>query len=247
MKRALLIVVAACGDGQPMPADAPPEDPRLLVYTRTLGYRHDDAIVAGSAFLPAHLAERGIVADITEDPAAFTADNLARYRAVFFLCTSGNDILDADGKAALEAFVRAGGGWFGLHSAADTEYEWPFYQELMVAPFRSHPAIQPATIHIEAASHPTMANLPSPWDATDEWYDFGSNARAVPGVTILATIDEASYTGGSTGADHPMIWAHERLGGRAYYSELGHVATRWQEPAFVTMIDNAVNWVMQRE
>lgn len=233
MKRAWLVLLAACG-GETV-------EPRLLAYTRTLGYRHDDAIVAARAALPARLAD--IPVDFTEDPATFTAENLARYRAVAFVYTTGNDILDATGKTALEQFVRDGGGWLGIHSAADTEYQWPFYGELMVTLFRTHPVIQPGTITIEAPSHPAVRGAPSPWQATDEWYDFMANPRATSGVTILATIDEASYTGGSTGADHPLIWSHERLGGRALYTAIGHVAERWMEPAFLAHVDASVRWV----
>ena len=234
--RWLLLLVVACGD---------PAAPRLLVYTRTLGYRHDDSIIAGSATLPAKLAERGIVADVTEDPAVFTAENLARYRAIAFMYTTGNDILDADGKLAFEQFVRGGGGWLGIHSATDTEYMWPFYQELIVTPFRTHPIIQPGTLTIEAPDHPAMRDLPSPWPATDEWYDFVGNPRDTAGVAILATIDEASYTGGSSGADHPLIWSHERLGGRALYSAIGHVANRWNEPDYLGHVIASVRWVMR--
>lgn len=234
--RWLLLLLVACGDAS---------EPRVLVYSRTLGYRHDDAIVAGVAALPAQLAKHEIGANFTEDPSAFTSENLARYRAVIFLYTTGNDILDADGKTAFEAFIRDGGGWLGIHSTADTEYDWPFFQELMVTHFRQHPAVQPAALNVEATAHPAMAGVPAVWEATDEWYDFLASPR-VPDVTILATIDEATYTGGDTGADHPMIWAHERLGGRAVYSEPGHVATRWQEPAFLTLIDNSIDWVIRK-
>jgi len=233
--RWLLVLLAACGDNA--------AEPRLLVYARTLGHRHEDSIAAGSEVLPARLAERGIAVDFTEDPGAFMAQSLARYDAVFFMYTSGNDILDNDGKGALEAFVRSGGGWLGLHSASDTEYAWPFYAELVVGHFRQHPGIQPATVTIEAPNHPAMRGAPSPWDASDEWYDFDANPRDTSGVTILATVDEATYTGGTMGADHPIIWVQERLIGRVEFTSIGHGPERWQEPAFVEHIASGVRWV----
>lgn len=215
------------------------------MFSRTLGYRHADSIAAATSVLPDVLARDRIIGDFTEDPAMFTPGNLARYRAVFFLYTSGNDVLDADGKAALEAFVRGGGGWIGIHSAADTEYAWPFYQQLMVAHFVDHPPIQPAVVRIEDRRHPATALVPAEWAATDEWYNFSTNPRA--GARVLATIDEATYTGGTMGADHPMIWCHDDLGGRAFYSELGHVAARWEDPAFVALVEGGVNWVIGRD
>src|SRR5690606_8275625 len=102
------------------------------------------------------------------------------------LYTSGNDILDAGGKAALESFVRRGGGWMGVHSAADTEREWPFYKSLVIAHVTDHPDIQQATVNIALPSHQAMANVPAePWVATDEWYNFDRNPRTVLGVDVL--------------------------------------------------------------
>lgn len=244
--RCLLAVLAACNGAAALP-DSTADADRILVYTRTNGFVHFQEISIASSVLPPRLRDLGIETDWTDDPAMFTDANLQRYRAVFFMYTSGNDVLDADGKAAFEAYVRGGGGWLGIHSAADTEYSWPFYSELVVAHFLTHPMTQPADIVIEAASHPTMAGLPSPWRFVDEWYDYRSNPRDMADVTILATVNEASYTGGGMGADHPMIWCHERLGGRAFYSGIGHVSTAWSDPEFTSMIDSAVRWVIRRD
>jgi len=223
-------VVAACSG-----------KPDVLIYSRTNGYRHADAIAAAQTALPA--AAPDVVFDFTEEPLTF--HDLARYRAVVFLYTSGNDILDETGKAELERFVKSGGGWLGIHSAADTEYVWPFYGELVVAHFLDHPAVQPATVMLEDTEHPALDDVPAaPWHASDEWYNFASNPRLTTGVHVLATIDEGTYVGGTMGADHPMIWAHEKLGGRALYSELGHVADRWMEPAFVQHVVSGLTWVI---
>lgn len=231
----LVLLLVACTD--------PAAPPRVLLFTKTNGYRHADAIAAAGTALPASLATLGIDSEGTEDPTRFTPAELATFDAVVFLYTSGNDLLDATGKAALEAFVRDGGGWVGVHSAADTEYAWPFYGELVVAPFEGHPAIQAAWVQVEAPSHPAMATtVPEPWVAEDEWYNFQRNPRATAGVEILATLDESTYAGGTMGSDHPIVWAHENAGGRALYTALGHLALRWDDSAFRDHIATAVSW-----
>ena len=132
------------------------------------------------------------------------------------------DVLDAAGQTAFETWIAGGGNYVGVHSAADTEYDWPFYGQLVGAYFKQHPAaIQPAAVKIEVTDHPATAGLPSAWMRTDEWYDFQTNPRAT--VTVLATVDESTYTGGTMGADHPIVWTHTTTGGgRALYTAMGH-------------------------
>ncbi|MEO8698964.1 MAG: ThuA domain-containing protein [Kofleriaceae bacterium] len=244
MRWIVALALAACGtEVPPCEHDPTPGDDRLLLFTRTRGYRHE-AISAGCSVLPDSLA--GIGVEVTEDPADFNPANLARFRAVFFLYTSGNDLLDGDGKAAFEDFIRAGGGWIGIHSASATEDAWPFYRELVVQHFTNHADIQTATMTIEDRGHPATALLPDgPWVAGDEWYNFPASPRGAPGVRILASVDEASYRGGTQGADHPLVWSHENLGGRALYTALGHVPARWDDPVFLAHIDGAVRWAMR--
>ncbi len=231
----IALIAGGCGAGA---------GPDVLVVSATRGYRHADAIDAARRVLPDALAARGLTIAWTEDPAAL--EDLAGVGVVAFLYTSGDALLTPGGRAELERFVGAGGGWVGLHSASDTEYLWPFYQALVVAPFAHHPAIQEADVVIEDHAHPATVALPARWRAADEWYDFAVNPRG-PGVRVLATVDEASYVGGEMGADHPIAWAHARLGGRAFYSALGHVAARWDDPAFVAHVVGGVAWARDGE
>ena len=76
--------------------------------------------------------------DSTENGAAFNTRSLKRYRAVVFLSTTG-DVLTAPQQRAFERYVRGGGGFVGVHAAADTEYGWAWYGRLVGARFRSHP------------------------------------------------------------------------------------------------------------
>lgn len=217
---------------------APVDGNRLLVFTRTTGFRHD-SIPEALAAVRRVAAESGLEVDATEDPSVFDDERLASYRAAVFLLTTG-DVLDEDEQAAFERWLAGGRGWVGVHSASDTEYDWPFYGELVGAYFAGHPAIQPATIHVSDAAHPATAPLPATWGRTDEWYDFRVNPR--PRVHVLATLDESTYSGGSMGADHPIAWCREVAGGRSFYTAGGHTRESYGEPLFVAHLAGGIRW-----
>jgi type 1 glutamine amidotransferase len=234
---------ASAGDAA---ADAPGATPfRVLIFSRTTGFRHD-SIPNAIATVSALGAANGYVAEATEDPAAFTVTNLARFHVIVFAQTTG-DPLDDAAQTAFEAWLATGGNWVGIHSAADTEYTWPVYEALLGAYFKSHPAIQQATVRIEVANHPATAGLPAAWVRTDEWYDFRTNPRATAGMTVLATLDESTYTGGTMGADHPLVWAHTTAGGgRAIYTAMGHTMESYADPLFRQHLAGAIRWAAGR-
>lgn len=202
---------------------------RVLVFSRTAGFRHD-SIPAGIAALKELGASSNITVDATEEPRQFTTGNLARYDAVVFLSTTG-DVLDAEQQKAFENYVATGGGYVGVHAAADTEYDWEFYGGLVGARFASHPHIQSATVRVEDHDHPATAHLPSAgWQRTDEWYNYRTNPRGQ--ARILATLDETTYEGGTMKGDHPIAWCRSYEGGRAFYTGGGHTTASYDEPAF---------------
>lgn len=202
---------------------------RVLLFSEARGFAHDsipDALTA--------LEELALSVDIQVDRAAdsqdvFTDTNLAKYDAVIWALTSG-DVLNNDEQGAFERYINNGGGYAGIHAASDTEYDWPWYGNLVGAYFRQHPAIQTATQIVEENTHASTAHLTSTWTRTDEWYDFQSNPRSR--VNVLLTLDETSYSGGTMGNDHPIAWYHEFAGGRAWYTGGGHTADSYSEPDF---------------
>ncbi|MGW2045767.1 ThuA domain-containing protein [Streptomyces sp. NPDC001858] len=207
---------------------------RLLVYTRTTAYRHEsipDAVAAVRA-----LGEFAV--DHTEDPAALEA-SLDGYAAVLFLSTSG-EVLTPAGRRRLAEYVEAGGGFAGVHAAACTEYDWPYYGELLGARFARHPQYQPGKAVIEDRDHPATRSLPTVWDFTDEWYDFRANPRGQ--VRVLAVADESSYEGGEMGADHPLVWCREQGQGRVFYTALGHAAEAYRDPDFLAHLRGGITW-----
>ncbi|MEU2702377.1 ThuA domain-containing protein [Micromonospora aurantiaca (nom. illeg.)] len=223
---AVLATIACTVPAGPAAAADAPYD--VLVFSKTAGFRHD-SIAVGTQAVRELGAANSFTVTATEDAAQFTTANLARFEAVIFLNTTG-DVLNASQQSAFEAYIGAGGGYVGVHSAADTEYDWPFYGNLVGAWFASHPAIQPATVKVEDRAHAATAHLPQRWNRTDEWYDYRTNARST--AHVLASLDESTYSGGSMGGDHPHAWCKTYSGGRSFYTGGGHTQASYADAAF---------------
>jgi type 1 glutamine amidotransferase len=156
-----------------------------------------------------------------------------------FLSTTGDVLNDAQ-QAAFEAWVRAGGGYAGVHAAADTEYSWPFYGTLVGAWFDSHPAIQPALVRVEDHDHPATAHFGDTWQHTDELYNYRTNPRST--AHVLATLDESTYSGGTMGADHPISWCKTVGSGRSFYTGLGHTQETYARAEFRTHLLGGIRY-----
>ena len=226
-----------------IPGRALPDPPRfsdrgVLIFSGTAGFRHS-SIEEGAATLMGLCANLGLPCEWTEDSQIFDDADLARFRVVVFLSTTG-DVLDLREEAAFERWIRAGGTYLGVHAAADTEYDWPFYGELVGAFFKSHPAIQEAEVQVVNNAHPSTAHLPAVWPRTDEWYDY----RAVPSgdFVVLLRLDESSYEGASMDGPHPIAWLRDDATARSYYTGGGHTEESFREPDFVKHLEGALRW-----
>jgi cytochrome c len=225
-----LTVVAVLFETTSATPQQPASDFRVLVFTKTAGFRHSSIPAAVDALRELGARNRFTI-DATEDPGAFTDANLRRYAVVAFVLTTG-DVLDGARQTAFQRYIRSGRGFVGVHSAADTEYAWPWYGRLVGAFFKSHPAIQQATLKVTDPRHLSTARHPRRWVRVDEWYNFATNPR--PAVRVLATLDETTYSAGdgAMGRDHPIAWVHEFEGGRAWYTGGGHTEASYSEPLF---------------
>jgi cytochrome c len=217
--------------------------PRVLVFSKTASFRHA-SIEVGKIALQKMGAEKGFAVDTTENASAFNEENLKRYRCVIWLSTTG-DVLDAIQQNAFERYIQAGGGYFGIHAASDTEYDWPWYGQLMGGWFDNHPSqpsnVQEGKFEIVDPKHPLTSFLPNPWVRKDEFYAY---KKVEPHVKTLITIDEKSYIGGTMGNDHPMAWYHEFDGGRAFYSNMGHTDETFSEPLVLQHFWAGLQWAM---
>jgi cytochrome c len=213
------------------------EKDRILVFSKTKGYRHE-SIDTGKVVLIELGKRHDIEVDTTEDAATFNEENLKKYKAVLFLSTT-MDVLDPVQQADFKRFIEAGGGFVGIHAAADTEYEWPWYGKLVGAYFKSHPQTQQATIKKVKAFGPNT--LPDTWTKVDEWYNYKS---INPNINVIYNLDETSYKGGENGENHPIAWYHEYEGGRAFYTGLGHTKETYADSLFLGHVLQGIQYAV---
>jgi PKD repeat protein len=230
---------------------------RALIFSKTAAFRHT-SIPAGITAIQNLASQNNIQVDATEDATMFRSDILSHYKTVIWLSTTG-DVLTDTQQTAFENYIRAGGGYVGIHSAADTEYTWPWYGQLVGAYFRDHPNGTPtATVVVEDTTDPSDAGLPARWQRTDEWYNFQSpvnpvvngggndyDPRNTAGIHVLLTMDESTYVegDGSDGVDddHPISWCHRYDGGRAWYTGMGHTDGTFSEAGFLSHLLAGIN------
>src|SRR5262249_16945353 len=162
-----------------------------------------------------------------------------KYRVIVFLSTTGN-VLNADEKSAFESYIHSGNGFVGIHSATDTEYDWPWYEQLAGAYFARHPDIQNARLTVLDAVHPSTDQLTREWIRSDEWYDFQQDPS--PSVAVLITVDESSYIGGGMGQHHPISWYHNYDESRAFYTAMGHTTESYIDPLFLSHVLGGIFW-----
>ncbi|GIH53042.1 Glucose/arabinose dehydrogenase, beta-propeller fold [Microbispora rosea] len=208
-------------------------DFKVLVFSKTTGFRHD-SIPDGIAAVQKLGQDNNFAVDTTEDSAQFTDANLAQYQAVVFMSTTGDPLGTQDQKDAFQRYIEKGGGFVGVHAAADSGYNWAWYGKLVGAYFKQHPAIQQATVKVEDPAHPSTKDLSTTWSRTDEWYDYQTNPRGT--VHVLTSLDEKSYSGGTMGADHPNTWCQDYDGGRSWYTGLGHQKENYTEANFLKLL-----------
>jgi len=220
----------------------------VLVFTKTLGYRHE-SISSGLKMLYDRSKKQNWVITATENSGLLRDDFLAKFDVAVFLNPTGDAVCD-EGQAAFEKWMNSGKGLVGIHAAADCEYDWNYYDQLLGAHFKTHPPSQKATVVFENFDHPAMASFKGMKSYTtyDEWYTFKENPRK--NVNVLANLDESTIKKFDNDnfrmGDHPLIWWQEKEGIRSFYTGFGHTHEAFQDKLIIEHITNAINWTARR-
>lgn len=231
----------------------------VLIFSKTNGFRHGDAIEASLPAYQAMAEANGWDLFITDNGAAFNQDYLQKFKAVVWNNVSGKT-LNGIQRQAFRDYLEDGGGFVGVHAAGDDSHQWEWYErEVIGANFSHHPInpqIQSSSLYLEADSTQAMLSkkLPQEWQRSDEWYMFYNNPRE-KGFQVLYTLDETGIvTSGNLsflikdkdwgmGEDHPIAWYKEKGKGRIFYSAMGHSGESFEEAEHLQMLENAIRWV----
>jgi len=222
--------------------EQPSDASRVLVFSKTKGFYHE-SIPSGIEAMQKLGNENGFQVDTTKNARQFTVENLKKYRAIVFLNTT-EDVLNDQQQDAMESYIQGGGGFVGVHAAADTEYKWPWYNKLVGAYFKSHPNnpnVRKAVVDVVYKDHLATKHLPERWERSDEWYNYKD---INPDIKVLARLDETSYEGGENGNNHPIIWYHDYDGGRSFYTGGGHTEESFRDPVFMRHLLGGIEYAM---
>lgn len=234
------------------------KDPAILVFHKTMGFRHDAGIAGGDKFFADLASERRYGLFTTENSAVFNDDQLSRFKVIVFNSMTG-DALSEEQEAALQRWIEKGGAWIGIHAAGDhSQIDWQWYIDRLIGPaFVGHPSspgVQPADLVVLDEAHPILRGIPKTWEMTDEWYSYDSRPQD-HGMRPLMAVDETSYEPirrgknigmGSEIGDHPIVWSSCVGEGRVVYSGLGHTQYVYDSKPYRKLLNNIFDWVQKK-
>ncbi len=221
---------------------------RALLIVQTAGWQHESSFDAIPAMK--QLADRhNFRLDLKQRAIPLNDGMLKNYDVVIMVNTTG-DIFNDDEQAAFERFIQSGKGWVGVHAASDTEYDWKWYTGMVGHMFKIHPVVQTAMLEVQDGTFPGLETWPKRMLWTDEYYEYLDGSKQ-PGFNYLLTVDEDTYDVNAKWGDnvakghgdfHPMSWYHDYDGGRAFYTNLGHMPAVFAEPAFLHHLYGGIWW-----
>jgi type 1 glutamine amidotransferase len=264
-----------------------PHNPRarydVLVYSETTGFRHDHIPHTILAIQKLGI-KHGFNVDVYDPqlpsvsmPASpFTSlETLAEYETIVFESTVGHNPGPLDPvteRPVFEAYMRGGGGYVGIHGAADSARgtpanQWSWYGNLVGGWFVNHPNGQSgfghcgSCLHVEVIreddEHPATEDLPPRWRIVDELYNFDRAPRA--DVHTLLSLNEDTYqrslnSGNAAntplvlmGGDHPIAWCQNWDGGKAFSQILGHARWLYYDDQFMDVILGGIQTTADRK
>ncbi|MDM0078165.1 ThuA domain-containing protein [Variovorax sp. J2P1-59] len=147
---------------------------------------------------------------------------------------SSSNLNTDQAKTSLRNFLRAGGGFAGMHNVFGAEYNWPYYEGLLGnANYMDHGSAQAGDIVIVNQADVSTAGLPKQFHFADEWYNF---APFPTKVRFLAAVDDNTLSTGRGGTNpghsfHPVSWCQYYDGGKAWITSLGHFSNAFDPNA----------------
>jgi type 1 glutamine amidotransferase/predicted dehydrogenase len=234
----LLMLISQIGFAQNYQPD------KILIFSKNAkyGYRHA-SIEHGVEKLKDMAMAKGYKVEATEDAEVFRDEYLQKVRAIVFL-SANQDIFNAEQEAALQRYVRAGGGVAGIHSATGVERGWHWFNKMLGATFVVHPPLQNGKINVVDKKHASTKHLPSVWNRSDEWYYFGPMKNP---VKVLMRLDSTSFTSKYHTQGYPSAWYQDFENGKVFYTAGGHSEKDYDDPVFMQHVWGGVQSTLAKK
>ncbi|MEM1548664.1 MAG: ThuA domain-containing protein [Thermoproteota archaeon] len=217
---------------------------RILVLTHSAGFKHDYLPLAVETFKKLG-EENGLEVFASEDCSTINENDLKKFSAILFI-TSGELPMSGEQKRSLINFVKNGGGFVGVHNAADTFYQFQDYGEMLGGYFKAHPWTQEVVVRVEDNTHPATKHLPEKFRVKEEVYTFKNWSRNK--THVLISLDNSSVDlskGTREDHDYSLSWCHDYGRGRVFYTAFGHFQETWGEEWFRKHLAGGIAWVMR--
>jgi type 1 glutamine amidotransferase len=247
----------------PESAPAKPRQRRkLLVFTRTAGFRHSSIPVGVKAITMMGDKTGAYLAYHTEDESIFEPEKLKTFDAVLMLNTTGDCLRPSGGdreqvqkreellKKSLADFVAGGKGLAGIHAATDTYHGWKQYNQMMGGVFAGHPWTQKVPVKNLEPAHPLNVMFGGKdFEIFDEIYQFTLTTALPTERRFLLALDTAKLPEASRGnrqsaGPYPVSWVSTYGKGRTFYCSLGHREEIYCEPAIMKHYLAGIQYVL---
>ncbi len=228
---------------------------RVLLLTEAHGFPHSSIPVAAASIhrlgfqtgLWEVAGEAGTAQEVGEWT---TPEKLNEVDLVFFANTLGQIGITDGGVAAFLNWLREGGAFAGVHSAASTLQNSRDYIELVGAsaldpgPRRTWPSDisreRQVTVHVQDPTHPACTGLPPSFRVYDEILRYPESLRE--NVHVLLSMNRDPL-GGHSG-DFPVAWAKRFGQGRMFYTSLGHSEEMYSNEYFLLHLAGGMRWAL---
>jgi len=173
-----------------------------------------------------------------DGPDLSDADVFDRFDVILAYHQGEFDTFTDEVKEGMLDFIRKGGGFVGIHSAADSHPGWSEYDAMLGGRFETHPPFSEITVNVDISQHAITRDLPTEWTLPDEFYHLKNCAE--DDKLILMT--GRSPGDGEDAPPRPVAWEKNYGEGRVCYTILGHGPEAFSDERFHRLILSAITW-----
>jgi len=233
------------------------KDFNVLIYSKTNGWIHEDAIDASKEVFRELGHKNNWKVTVSDNGAIFNNQQLPYFDVVVWNNVTGQT-LNEEQRNAFKKYMITGGGFVGIHGSGDSSHHWNWYYEALIRALFSHHPMEPQfqTAELSRECSPLFAAcelLPEKWSWEDEWYVFYESPRK-KGSTVLYNLEETNLVmsgefkgmqadkNWGMGNDHPVAWYHCLDKGRVFYTAMGHKGSYFYKTNYKKLLVEAIKW-----